>query len=81
MQIVNLPEEFIVRAKNYLGYERAVQEVIKALTREIVKNQIEVSKLWSDVEGEAKNLGIVLGKNEMFIYDQASEKFLVTTRT
>jgi len=80
MKIIEVSEELRVRAKQVLYLESAVQNVIRSLTEQIVKNHFDVVALWKDVKDEAERQGIVQEEDEMASFDYVTEKFMIVKR-
>ena len=80
MKIIEVSEELRVRAKQVLYLESAVQNVIRSLTEQIVKNHFDVVALWKDVKDEAERQGIIQEEDEISCFDYISERFIVVKR-
>ena len=80
MKIIEVPEELRVRARQVLYMEPAIQNIIRSLTQEIVKNHFEVTTLWNDVKIEMDKQGIMQEEDEITSFDHVTEKFMVIRR-
>ena len=80
MKVIEVSEELRVRAKQVLYLESAVQNVIRSLTEQIVKNHFDVVALWKDIKNEADRQGVFQEEDEITCYDYVAERFIVVKR-
>ena len=77
MQIINVPEEYIIEARETLYFEDAVKNIVKSLVDEMVAKHFQIAKLWAKVEVEALKQGIVKTENQAMKFDHISSTFQI----
>ncbi len=79
--ITGMPDELIARARNILGFNDAIQVILREMMKEVSKSRINTIKLWADVEQEAAKRGIKREKDEVFSFDFITETFQIVKIT
>jgi hypothetical protein len=76
-----MPDELIVRARNVLGFQDAIQVILREMMKEVAKGRINTIKLWDDVGKEAERRGIKREQDEVFSFDFITETFQIVKIT
>jgi hypothetical protein len=81
VKVLNLPEEYIVRARTVFNMSEGIKILLREFVKESAKNQSDTRKLWTDVQDAAKKEGIERKEDEIYIFDHITEKFLLVKVT
>ena len=75
-QLLNVSDELIERAKKVFARKTAIQDSMKELIEERVKNHLEHNQVWQEVQKEIEKQGIN-AKIEEVQFNTIVDKFLV----
>ena len=82
VKFLKLSDSLVQRGKIVLSMQGSmkhlVREMMKSLSAELAKNNIESVKLWKEVEAEAKAQGITLDADEGFYFDYITDQYYIS---
>ena len=82
VKFLEMPNDLVQKGKSILALQGSMKHLIrvmmKALSAELAKNNIESVKLWEEVKREVAKQGVTLEPDEGFFFDYITDKYYIS---